>query len=375
MIKLKEISEQDLGRLAGYLPTQPRFSLTTQETWERRFDIWWTSNPAFTLQFSRGWVLEDETSIVGFIGSVPVKFLIRGEEKTAVAAVAWYVDPSVRGISSIGMLSAFAKQDNASLYLFNTDKEDLMKLLFKMKFKKYVLPRYQTKYFFILKPSTLITILIRLNILKKVYNFPSLLKMLKEIGSFINAYMHQKHPVRLNPPQENKFRTSLCTSCDESFARIWESSRDGCDVSLSRDTKTLNWIYFSSILPSERVVIQCRRADNNLLAGYMVFDLQRFKPTDTPLMRLMDVCIEGNDPEVLSSLLEAATETARQRNAAALELWATDDEMETYLQNRYAIRIPYRHHNLYRLPDIPGLSADSLILCPSMIAPPRGIDH
>ncbi len=375
MIKIREISEQDLARLADYLVAQPRFSLTTKETWERRFDIWWGSNPAFSPGFPRGWILENEDLIVGFIGNVPVKFLIRGEEKTAVAAVAWHVDPSVRGLSSIGMLKEFAQQDNASLYLFNTDKEDLMKLLFKLKFKKFVLPRFQTKYFYILKPSALVAVLIRLNILKRVYNSASLWKMLKEIGSFLNAYLHQKPAVRPNPAREKKFRTSLCTSCDESFSTIWEEFLNGCDVTLSRDTETLNWLYFSSIEPSERVVIQCRRSGDNSLAGYMVFDLQRPRASDAIVMKLMDLCIAKKDPEVLTSILDTAMETAKQRNAAALELWALDEEMDTFLRSNFSICIPFRHHNLFRLADIPGVPADSLSICPSLIAPPRGVDH
>jgi hypothetical protein len=375
MVAIREVSDKDLSRLAEYLPTQPRFLRTTKEVWKRRFEIWWDKNPAFTSQLPRGWVLENETSFMGFIGNIPVKFLMSGEEKTAVAAMTYYVDPSVRGFISISLLLEFLKQKNASLYLFNTDKEDLMKLLNKNKFKKFILPRFQTKYYRVLQPSRIIPVLIRLGILKRFKNFPSLCEILKEMGSFMRGFLAQKPLARLSPSEEKKYATSLCTSCDDSFFKIWGSSLNRCDITMSRDTQTLNWLYFSSIEPSQRVVIQCRRTRDNSLAGYMVFDLQRTTPSETAFMRLMDLCIERNDREVYISLLQFAAKTGKQNNAAVLELWALDEETETYLQNNFTIRRAAQHHNFYRFTGIPEVQAESLTICPSMIAPPRGTDH
>lgn len=377
MVAIREVSEEDLIRLSDYLPAQPPFLHTTKETWERRFDIWWASNPAFTSQFPRGWILENEASLLGFIGNVPVKFLICGEEKTAVAAVAWYVDPSVRGLSSIRLFNEFLKQEGASLFLFNTDSQNLMTVLHKNKFKKFILPRSQTKYFFILDKKKMGFILIELGILKRggFSNFTSLSAMLKQIGSFIFEYLHQKPAVRLSPLQEKEYTASLCTSCDDSFSKIWGSTINSCDVTLSRDSKTLNWIYFSSVKPSQRVIIQCRRTRDNSLAGYMVFDIRRKKPSETAIMKLMDMCIERDDLDVITSLLQFATETAKQNNVPLLELWALDEGTETYLESNFAVSRAAQHHNFIRLSDILEPQSESLTICPSMIAPPRGTDH
>lgn len=376
MISVKEVSEKDLSRLADYLPTQPQFFPTTRETWERRFDIWWASNPAFTPQFPRGWILETETSIAGFIGSIPIKFLMYGEEKTAVAAVDWYVDPSVRGFSSIKLLNEYLKQKNASLFLYNTDEQELRNLLYKNKFKEYVLPKYETKYYFILNKYKIILILIRLNILKRCGSFTSLWEMLKEIKSFVCGYIHQKPLARLSPLCEKEYSISLCTSCNDSFSRIWGSSVTRCDVTMSRDIKTLNWLYFSSIKPSDRVVIQCRRTQDNSLAGYMVFDIQRTKPwSEIALMKLMDMCIEKNDLNVITLLLQFAVETGKQNNAGVLELWALDEETETYLKSLFRIRRESQHHNLFKLSYIHEAQSEYPTICPSMIAPPRGVAH
>ena len=375
MIAIREVSEKDLSRLSDYLPEQPPFLHTIKETWERRFDIWWASNPTFTSQFPRGWVLENETSLLGFIGNVPVKFLICGEEKTAVAAVAWYVDPSVRGLPGIRLFNEFLNQKGASFFLFNTDDQNLMTILYKNKFKEFILPRYQTKYFVILNKKKMGFILIELGILKRFNNFTSLWAMLKQMGSLIFVYLHQKPVVQLSPLQEKEYTASLCTSCDNSFSKIWGSTIDSCDVTLSRDIKTLNWIYFSSIEPSQRLVIQCRRTQDNSLAGYMVFDIRRNNPSETAVMKLMDMCIERNDLNVITSLLQFATETAKQNNVPLLELWALEDGTETYLKSNFAVSRAAQHHNFIKISDILEPQSESLIICPSMIAPPRGTDH
>lgn len=369
MIAVKEVSEKDLVRLADYLLKQPPFFQTTKETWERRFEIWWAANPAFTPHFPRGWVLENETSLVGFIGNVPVKFLVCGEEKTAVAAVTWYVNPSVRGLYSIQLLNEFLKQKNVSLFLFNTDAPNLMKILYKNRFKEYILPRFQTEYLSILDKKKVGFIFKEFRIIKR----PSW-GVIKRLGCLLRVYVYQK-PILGEDALQDGYTTSLCTSCDDSFLKIWKSSLKSGDVTMSRDIKTLNWIYFSSIKPRERIVIQCRRTLDNSLAGYMVFDIIRKKQSETGIMKLMDVCIERNDLRVTTLLLQFAIETGKKNNVSILELWADNPETEIYLKSNFTMRRASQHHNYIKFPDNPEKRPESPPVSPVMIAPPRGVDH
>jgi hypothetical protein len=375
MITVREVAEKDLVVLAEYLPRQLPFKNTTKETWVRRFQIWWALNPAFVSHLPRGWVLEKETSLVGFIGNIPVKFLISGEEKTAVAAVTWYVDPSVRGLISIRLLNEFLNQKSVSLFLFNTDNKDLMKILFKNKFKEYILPLFQTEYFYILDKKKLGTIFNEFIFIERFSNVASIWGIVKRSGLLMRAYFYQKPVVRLGALQEKEYVTSLCTSCDDSFLRIWEPVLQNCDITLSRDTKTLNWIYFSSIKPDQRIVIQCRRSQDNSLAGYMVFDIIRKKTSESGVMKLMDMCIEKNDLRVMTSLLQFALETGERDKAALLELWADNPETDAYLKGNFTMRRVFRHYNFIRFSGSAGVNSESLTVCPSLIAPPRGIDH
>jgi len=375
MITVREVDEKDIIRLAEYLPAQLPFIRTTKDTWVRRFQIWWASNPAFMAQIPRGWVLENETSLMGFIGNIPVKFLTSGEEKTAVAAVSWYVDPSVRGLFSIRLLNEFLKQKNTPLFLFNTDNKNLMKILFKNKFKEYILPRFQTQYFSILNRTKVDYLLREFLFCGSFPRLNEVSALISRLGLLMCAYLYQKPVIRGGGLPEKEYTTSLCTFCDDAFSRIWEPYLNSCDVTLSRDTKTLNWIYFSSIEPNTRVVIQCRRSRDNSLAGYMVFDILRRKTSNDAKMELMDLCLEKYDPQVLVSLLAFAIEIGKQHNAALLTVWADSQEAEMFFQRHFTLRMDLQQHNFIRFSEIDEENSGSLTVCPSMIAPPRGIDH
>jgi hypothetical protein len=107
----------------------------------------------------------------------------------------------------------------------------------------------------------------------------------------------------------------------------------------------------------------------------MVFDIIRKKTTETGVMRLMDMCVEKNDQRVIASLLGFAIETGKKNKAALLELWSDNAETEAYLTGNFTLSREDRHHNFIRVSGVPGEHSDSLMVCPSMIAPPRGIDH
>ena len=372
MITLREVTDEDIIPLAEFLPTGLPFKNTTQETWLRRFEIWWSANPAYTDLFPKGWILENGPSIVGFIGNLPVKFVYCRKITTAVAAVSWYVDPSVRGLSSLRLFNAFQKQKQASLFLFNSDNPDLQKIVTKNKFKDFIVPRFQTKYFYVVNRTKLDYIVRKFLFCGELPRLHEIAAFIKKFGLLTCAYIYQKPVGRMSASPDTDYTTSLCTSCDDSFSNLWEPYLHACDVTLSRDTKTLNWIYFSSVHPNKRVVIQCRRSRDNSLAGYMVFDILRKNTSDVATMHLMDMCLEKHDPRVMASLLAFAIETGKQHNAALLAVWADSQETDLFFRRNFTLRMNAQQHNFIRFSDIRD---ENLSVCPSMIAPPRGIDH
>jgi len=375
MIKIREVEDKDIIPLAEVLPTfEPPFAGTTKETWLRRFTIWWTSNPAYTPEIPRGWILENDTTIVGFIGNMPVKFLIRGEERIAVAAVDWIVEPSFR-IFSFDLFKEYMNQKSVSLFLFNTEKKQIIRILKRYKFKEYVLPLTQTEYHYIIHRKQVNLIFKEFIFGRKFPHLTDFSEILKRLRRVISAYVSQKPIIRCDGLPGGEYTTSLCTSCDISFSRIWESYLASCDVTLSHDSKTLNWLYFSSIEPRKRVVIQCRRSRDKTLAGYMVFDIERDKKSEPGTMKLKDMCVEDNNPRVLASLLSFAIDIGEQNDAALLVVWANSQVTDTYFRSMFKMSCDAQYNRYIRLSDTCDVGSESLTVCPSLIAPPHGIDH
>ena len=67
MITVREVEDRDIPHLAEFLPHG--FEHTNSRFWLHRFDLWWAQNPAWTPKIPRGWVLDDGTRLVGFIGN------------------------------------------------------------------------------------------------------------------------------------------------------------------------------------------------------------------------------------------------------------------------------------------------------------------
>ena len=354
MVIVREVEDKDLTPLAefmarGFPDTLAKgIPYTTQEFWFSLFDYWWASNPAWTVQFPRGWVLEHESKIVGFLGNIPIRILVRGESKLAAAANSWYVDPSVRGLASLRLFDTFVKQKGISLLLSRAVNLSYSNLQAKYKFEKYRLPVSQTEYIAIIDKKPVMYNFLTCLITVRVSKISEVLALYKKSWLFALAYLYQKPVGRWDAVPDENYTSSLCTSCDDTFSRIWEPFLNTHDISVSRDTKTLNWLYFSQARLSTRVVIQCRRKSDSSLAGYMVFDIQRVKPTDTGTLYLMEMCIEHDDPDVLSSLLSYAVETGKKNRVSLLVVWANSRKTEAYFKKTFSLRRSAIKHRYFR---------------------------
>jgi len=361
MLAVREVEDKDITPLAEFMAKGSPYTLakgfpyTTKEFWLSMFEYWWASNPAYTDQFPRGWVLENESTLVGFLGNIPVKFLFCGEGKIAAAANHWYVDPSVRGISSLMLFDKFVRQKSASLFIFRAGNESFTDIMSKYKFEKYFLPVSQKEYVYIINKKKMDYIFLNFLITAKISKISELLELYKKLGFLICAYIYQKPVIQGSVLPDEGYTSSLCTSCDDAFFRIWEPYLNSHDITLSRDAKTLNWLYFPSARLSKRLVIQCRRSCDKTLAGYMVFDIQRLKPSDEGSMHLMEMCIEKNNPEVMASLLSFAIETGKQNQVSLLVVWANNLETEAYFRRTFSMRRAASKYRYFRFSDNPDM--------------------
>ena len=372
MIKVREVEDNDIISLADFLPAG--IPDTTHTFWLQRFELWWTSNPAYSRQFPRGWILEKDTTIVGFIGNIPVKFLVQGAEKIAAASSGWYVDPSIRGLYSLRLFNEFLKQKNVSLYLFKAEDESFREILRKYKFEEHLLPRSQKQYVYIIDKKKIDFILLKFLLSGHGPKLTELPELYKRIGMLFCGYLYQKSMTRGDNLPGEGYTSSLCTSCDDTFIRIWKQYLDPCDVTEFRDIATLNWLYFPEARFLKRVVVQCQRSRDKALAGYMVFDIVRKTPSGSGVMLLMEMCIQDNHPQVMTSLTSFAIEIGKQHNAALLEVWANSRETDAFFQSTFTMKRAAQQYRYIKFTDSPAMSpgGDSHPnVCMSLIYPPE----
>ena len=266
------------------------------------------------------------------------------------------------------------KQKSASLFLFKAEEEYVMNFLTKYKFEEYILPRSQKEYVGILNKKNAGLIFLKFIFSKQIPKVSEIPELYRRLGYLCLGYLFQKPGVRSASGSGDAYTSSICVSCDDEFLRIRKPYEKSCDVVVFHDAKTLNWLYFSSARWFNRIVIQCRRSRDNTLAGYMVFDIERKKPSEAGSMRLMEMFIEDNDARVLPSLISCAMETGRQNNASLLVVWANSPETEAYFRSIFFLRKNARHYRYLRFSDseeMRSVSGAHGTVCPSLIYPPQ----
>jgi hypothetical protein len=103
--------------------------------------------------------------------------------------------------------------------------------------------------------------------------------------------------------------------------------------------------------------MQCRRKSDKTLAGYMVFDIQRVKPSDEGTLYLMEMCIENDNPEVLASLLSFAIETGKKNRVSLLMVWANSQKTEEYFKKTFSLKRAAMKPRYFRFTDAPDRSS------------------
>ncbi len=169
------------------------FPSTTKDFWLPRFELWWIKNPAWTEKNPRGWVLDDGTNLVGFIGNIPVDYRVLGTVPIAAASSDWYVDPNVRGIYSIRLFNEFMKQKLPALFLFKAEEEYVMNFLNKYKFEKYILPASGKEFVYILDKRQFDFIFVKFIFSKQVPKLSDVPDSYKRLGNFIAGTVPKTH--------------------------------------------------------------------------------------------------------------------------------------------------------------------------------------
>lgn len=342
-INIRPIEEKDLVKLPEFLSTG--FPGDSMELWESRFKMWWEENPLMDSSFPKGWILEkDRSTIVGFLGNIPVKFQIKGRIGIAVASSSWYVKPEFQGLWSIKLMHAFLKQENVDMFLSTTPVENVEKIMKQFGFSSIGLPYNNKEFWYLIDYNKVFDV-----ITYKLSKSHKILRPFMKIISFklkiISGLKHRNKKSPGHEPGRNDYDCSLCTTCDDSFSELWQKNRKENTTTLCRDAGTLNWLYFADAVREKRYVIKCTHKPSNMLVGYAAFDLNYYRDIDVRILKLKDFYFPEIVEPMVFSLLASSIELAKELRASGLRLWAMNQNMERILKKKIKIRrksaLPY----------------------------------
>ncbi|MGM0771782.1 MAG: hypothetical protein ACQESU_09285 [Halobacteriota archaeon] len=369
--KIRQVEERDFSELADLLKEGLGLS---SDIWKLRFDMWWINNPWIDPAIPFGWVIEDdESEIVGFLGNIPVKYQIKGEDDIAVAATSLYVRPSVRGISSIRLTLAFDRQENVRLLLHTTPNEVAAKIYSKFGSSEMHVPFKNMEYWHIRDYGKMFDLYVQTNLkshrllpLMEASLFP-----IKLISPFFRWFI-DKMNFKLPP---DHYKCSIAADCDDSFTELWENNRKENVTTICRDVETLRWLYFSEAVAEKRYVVKCVDTRNSELVGYFVFDIV-FSEKDIKTMQLKDAYVPQFDKGIILSLIEFSVNLAKKHDVAGLLFWSIDQKMDDILNKRFRIKRKHKKiymYNFVKEDDNMGQKGHGGVFVPSSIDPDRGV--
>lgn len=309
---IREASFSDFRAVAAL---KERFGLVDDsfENWERL----WRRNPALTspdCDLPIGWVLEADGAVVGYMGSIPLRYRLGTRTLTAVASHGLVVEPPYRS-AAVSLVAAFNNQKSVDLYLTTTAIPAVGRIAKAFKFD--VLPQadYETVLFCILKPHTF-----AVEMMKKLELKPSLSKMggaAASIAITIDGFMRGGRPklahgaLTVNGIGVNEINES-------EFQGLW-SAKVTEDTRLFADRRpvSLRWHFEIPGDHGSARVFCCRR--DGELVGYAVVRHDP-QPDDVQKSLVADILVKQDDPEVLRALLAAAYDDAKHSGSYLLEV-------------------------------------------------------
>lgn len=329
MIEICAVHENDYEKLSFFLASHDKNR--NSEFWIDRFKIWWDSNPAFSSKSERGWILRDAGQIVGFLGNIPTRFILFGNEVTAFNGTNFIVLPKYRQYS----LQLFFRQLAGAPIVFMTSAcTKAVKIL--KAFKLPMIPngnvgKYHKRSVILLNPYGLMKIglsrifneipstrpssFIRgiVFFLEKIYSLKTF-NIGEGICNLTGTILKIYQSVQLR-----KVKKVDCSNIreisipDSRIDQLWKKTWNRYENTNVRSSDTLRW-YLANKNGSRRIVL-FGYFEGEILHGYAMF-----KINDGPILRMdcIDIWAEQNKQDLVKAFIKFAWEYAEKNSFNAV---------------------------------------------------------
>jgi hypothetical protein len=261
------------------------------------------------LGLARGWVIEQDGVVLGFLANVFQQFCYRGKLLTAATASSFVVAQEARGFA-LNLAITFAGQRGVDLLLNTTAAAHVSEIFQFIKFKRMPQPGYGSIYYWIADGKGFIAAgLQKLAVPRGVS---------KVIGFVAGPILEIVDRFRGRQPSPNfTYEIRGLNEIDDEIADLWKELCEwGDQLTIARSPETLRWQL--SIRDDSDAALICARKDERLL-GYAAI-VRVFKPhLGLVMYRLVDLLARNNESPILDGLLRTAFDHAKREGAHILD--------------------------------------------------------
>lgn len=307
----------------------------------------WKKNPLFSELESAwpiGWVLEDGSGkIVGFMGNIPLVYLLGPKRLIAASATSWVVDYGHRN-HSIVLLTHFMGQKNVDILLDTTASDTAQKIFAAFKASELPVASYERVLFAIIDYCNFTASTFRRYglILPRLLIRPiALIIYLSDLMT--GKIRNFKKIVREDILQLNVF--------DNRFDIFWSKLSQGSKKLLAiRDSKWLGW-HFGNAVENKKAWIFVKKSGPDISA-YAVFIRKDNPKINLKRLKLADYQTLDDDPAILEEMLLCAVAKCREEKIDVLESSGFNADKEEILQKLLSRRRKLANwHFIYQTQD------------------------
>lgn len=311
MVTAREVQYEDLPDVAE-LFRGVGWGIPSREGWERV----WEDNPASKLVpgVKRGWVLEQEQGIVGFISNIVQQFRFGDRSLTAAVGAALVVAPDYRG-HSLRLVSEFCKQKDVDLLLITTAAIQTSKIFEFLKFARVPQAEYDVDLYWILRERSFLAAALQ----KKQW---------RRLGSELVGtclalplwvFLRVTGRVIQSGRSQCEIKIMEASDVDDQFDQLWQRRcAESRRLLAYRDSTTLRW-HFAGGKRDDPPRLVCAYVDGRLV-GYVAMLRRDNEQLGLRRMLVADIFVENDDALVTRDLMCAAARAAARSGASMFEV-------------------------------------------------------
>jgi hypothetical protein len=272
--------------------------------------------------------MSDGQTIVGFLGIIPTRFQLCGQETTVFNATTWRVLAAYRGHGIGLLLKAIAYSKNT--LLFDTTPTDAVaEIARKLKFRKLPRPAIYDQY----QRSSLALNLRRVF----VYRFPGLrkFKSLERLQALFSGVLEMRIR-RLE--RKTTLRVISLETADESFDELWQRTKRLYPNTNVRTSESLNWHCFAH-KSFKKHLFGCLD-QNDLLVGYAIFWVRPLK--DLTVMECVDLWYDISHSSAVHALVGFSVRYAKTNKFDVVEVPHFNQAIYQFCRELGFLRKKYR---------------------------------